>query len=103
MALEGVGELGEQRTPLDRSSDGDLDLAVPNEDAAHLLERSASIGQQLQPAPTRHACEGGVVIRQLDPSTPPGLGLTGRSHDGEPRAYLPRANLEGELEAAVGR
>ena len=47
VTLEGVGELGEQRTPFDRSSDGDLDLALPNEDAAHLLERSASIGQQL--------------------------------------------------------
>ena len=103
VTLEGVGELGEQRTPFDRSSDGDLDLAVPNEDAAHLLERSASIGQQLQPAPARHACEGSVVIRQIDPSTPPGLGLSGRSPDGKPRAYLRWANLEGELEAVVGR
>jgi len=103
VALEGVGELGERRTPFDRSSHGDLDLTVSNEDAAHLLECPASIGEQLQPAPARHVYEGAVVVRKLDAMTPPGLALAGRSPDGEPPAYLSRAHLEGDLEEVIGR
>ncbi len=103
MALEGVGELGERGIPFDRSSHGDLDLTVPTEDAAHLLECPASIGQQLQPAPAHHASEGAIVVRQLDPMTQPSLALAGRSPDGMPRVYLSRAHFEGDLEEVIGR